>query len=987
MAGKERIYPNITREFLQLKPVDDSPEEKLDFIKGKRKRRVTRAAIQHEVDLEKENELFELMRSEEQQVSHMESEGLNSAEIHNLRVNSNESKRIKSLLLQFGIAKLLKQGDWLVNRIYEIPKSMGVLDFSRLLQNISDFQESIAGKDNKLIALDFGCGNGEYSEYIRKEDENRRWEVFGYADCIYFTLNDLLKNLIRDEFSGNEALREFVDVVSTLLIRRMSEDDSDEASSDKKSRIDGLASDINNIREILANLGEYIDLENRKRIKIDQEFLSDSEREISDACIELINEYFESPGQFLKKHFKKEALGLSKEEKIRLGEIDTEIERLQRESRYNSKKITVKIRVLPNANKTRASGEEVSEIKRGNRSYGDVNEHLLNLQNEKLRLHESAPDLSKYISLYPYNIIPARFDDYDEIFPASSVHFAWSFRATSHIDDEEYSKTVKKLAESLAPGGVYLDDGKRESWTRFERLEILSDIQRELGDEFRVRIISDGENANSVLIERAYKNDKEESMYYSDHAEIMSEGKEFIDIDEWKIKLPRLLVKNKIIKVLRGMFADPARWPYQNMHFKNVHPKLDKFVEKEVDTLFWNYLIESDEGLSDDILKLVNGISKKILRVIISELEESESEKNEFVPVNPGTAVQTIPRLTAVKDKYGINTERTFPVELLPRNHDIPNLEQVKRERMELAKCLIDLKEKSGNPPIHLIEFDDCFTNGLTMKTLNSILEDACFIFETDPEELIASSNVKLKEGEYPSLNDPNQIYIIGGSLNSAADRYGRKLTDEFCLPLLKQIESGAPARALGICFGSQSLMQAFGRLKDRQIKTVPGALQYGAFPFKFRQNSANVLGDLTGKNFTGYMTREDYTCIDSLSGLNPDDITPMAYELKESNGQVMINSEITPPVFNLLGGKVTVVQFHPEITLKDPETYEQIKKWTNKNLSLNTSYLLTKDIFDSQFDIKGKDGEGERPWVEEDIGPVLLMKILHNQAKSLIEE
>lgn len=987
MAGKERIYPNITREFLQLKPVDDSPEEKLDFIKGKRKRRVTRAAIQHEVDLEKENELFELMRSEEQQVSHMESAGLNSDEIHSLRVNSNESKRIKSLLLQFGIAKLLKQGDWLVNRSYEIPKSMGVLDFSRLLQSISDFQESIAGKDHKLIALDFGCGNGEYSEYIRKEDENRRWEVFGYADCIYFTLNDLLKNLIRVEFSGKEPLIEFVDVVSTLLIRRMSEDDSDVPSNNNKSRLEGLAADINNIREILANLGVYIDLENRRTIKIDQEFLSDAEREISDDCIALINEYLDSPDQFLKKYFIKEASGLTKEEKRRLREIDKEIERLQRESRYNSKKITVKIRVLPNANKTRESGEKKSKTIRGNRSYGDVNEHLLNLQNEKLRLQANAPDLSKYISLYPYNIIPAKFDDYDEIFPASSVHFAWSFRATSHIGDEEYSKTVKKLAESLAPGGVYLDDGKRESWTRFERLEILGNIQRELGDEFRVRIISDGEIANSVLIERAYKNDKEEYTYYSDHAEIMSEGKEFIDIDEWKIKLPRILIKNRIIKVLRSLFADSARWPYQNMHFKNVHPKLDEFVEKEVDTLFWNYLIESDEGLSDDISRLVNGISEKILKVIISELEESESEKNEFVPVNPGTDVQTIPRLTAVKDKYGINTERTFPVELLPRNHDIPNLEQMKRERMELAKYLIDLKKKTGNPPIHLIEFDDCFTNGLTTKTLNSILDDACFIFETDPEELIVSSNIKLKKGEYPALNNPNQIYIIGGSMNSAADRYGRRFTDEFCFPLLSQIESGAPARALGICFGSQSLMQAFGRLKDRQIKTVPGALQYGAFPFAFRQKSSNVLGDLSGKKFTGYMTREDYTCIDSLSGLSPDDITPIAYELKESNGHVMINSDITPPIFDLFGGKAVVVQFHPEITLKDPEIYEQIKKMTNKNLSLNDSYLLTKNIFESQFDIKGKDSEGERPWVKDDIGPVLLMKILHNQVKSLIEK
>lgn len=998
-ADISQEYPKITGEFEQFRPVDNSPQEKLDFIKGKRYRRVTRAAIKHLVDLDGEKRLISLMKEMEREISRMELSESSPYEIRRERNQSEVAREIKSLLLKFGIARLLKQGDWIINRKAEIPLSMGVIDFTEILQYISEFHDSHStdnfdANDNyKLVAVDLGCGNGEFCEILRTEVENepgRKWEVLGYADCIYFTLNDLLKNLLKDEYADDIFLQEFIDVVATLLIRELYKREN---SDDERKPVDilsALPSNLDSLRNILPELVKYIDLEGREKINVDLEFLSDSERKLSQGCKEMIEEYFKSPEEFIGKYFISQTQDLTDEEKQKLADIERSTRALSETDRRNTAKITLKIRRIGDDTR-RTSSESGSGIKRkpGRNTLNRLDQ-LKSLEIQKNLLKKKIPKLSGYSSLYPFNVIPGKFEEFKEIFPKSSIHYAYSFRSTSHADNESYINFYQDVARSIAPGGVYLDDGKKESWTRFERIALLRDLQHDLGDEFRIRIVCDEENAKSVLLERGFKLDDGSIEFFTDKfgEKILMPGNEFIEIDQWETRLPQIMIRNRVIEVLKKLFSDKEKWPSGNMHFKDVHATVDDAVRNEVNISMWEYLVEYDGGVSAEIKKTVDSISDKIVKVVMQELRERKLGNNEVVPLYEKSVVQTFPRLSAVEDSHGVNNERVFPVERMPRNKDIPTLEHMKRKSIELIKGLEKLKDEFKKQPLHVFEFDDCFTNGLMMDLLNRILSDACFIFNCNVEDFVKVSNVRLKNGEYPNMDESGLIYILGGSVNSAADKYGRKFTEEFCKPLLEYIKMGGFARALGVCFGSQTLMQAFGQLEDRKIKTISGALQYGAFPVALSKDKSGILDDMRGSKCAVGMTREDYTCFDDGNVFSGNNIEPLAHELRHENGNIFEDNDIAPAAFSLYSGRVVTTQFHPEISLTDPETENRINDWFSKNrYHVYSTFVLSDKMPSLQFDLKGRNMDGEEPWVERDAGPAFMLNTLLYQVNSLIEQ
>lgn len=964
--------------------------ESIDEIKEKRRERFSREAIRHHVDLKEEEELRELIAKEEREVMNLKRDGLTPNEIFLRRTQSPTSKRIKQLLQIFGIAKLNTSGDWIVNRKSEIPEAMGVIPFKDIMELQKHFNWIYDKKGRKaLVALDLGCGNGEFCEELRAEsdqDVNQPWEIYGYADRIYFTLQDFLRNLIRKEFGDDDALDEFIQVVSTLLLRELHEIEA--YSGHKTYEQDVLRSlpfNLGVIRPILQDLQKYIDIKGKHSIRVDLEFLSDAEREISVECRELIDAYIQDPKEFVSFYFKEVVQDLSPEEKNRLQGITAEMNVIKKSLDRVTRSLTRKIGKI-DVNERKKHEDEIKEEmrSRARRSTLVENRKKINaLKKERNRIMRKIPDLAPYISLYHYNVIPGSFDDLENIIPDQAVNFMWAFRSTSHLDNADYIGTIKDAATKLAPGGIFLDDGKRESWTRYERIEELDRLQDELGSEFSVRLIVKDGKPTAVLIERVLDSELSGKIFFSDKfgEEMLKEGSEIIDVHEWVTKMPSMYIRNKVIEVVRDAFVDATYEGLRGrMFFKGVHPVIEKgidYVEQNVDYDV-SQIEEVAEKLQRSVIRILEQKGGPVIKELLAQRVKPRKEKD---TISTLSRTQEIPM-------NGINRMRFFNVTDLPRNRDIPPKEALQMREFALVQGLSLLRQAIDRPPITVCEFDDCFTNKLMIDLLHNVLDSACFTYGVDFDDLVRIYNIKLRGDHYAQSSTLGVVNIIGGSTGNVYDEYGKRFTDHFVRPLMDEIAIGTPARFIGVCFGSQSILQAFGQQHNLPFNTAPGALQYGAFPVSFTGNKRSFLKELSGASYTVSMTRESYSLVDGYDELSNDLIAPLAFEYSKFNGRMQVDKELPPVAFSLYGGKVITTQFHPEISLKAPESHGEMNAWLDQNHQyLKQEFGEKGRTLPRHFDIKALSDSGIINWVEKDIGPFFMLNVLSRQIETLLTD
>jgi hypothetical protein len=953
---------------------------------------------------------------------------------------SDDFSKVKALYLKLGIAEMLTLGDWSVNRKDEIPKSMGVVSFPDIETQLLHFYDenkllAHSSKDgsNKLIHLDLGCGNGVMCDNLRSNESNPFgdekllsddcWAEVGYADRIYFTLNDLLHTFVKNEYKENAGLLEFINLISTLLTRKIyfskkhrKELSGDERKLKNERTLRDLASNPNLIRKILPHLDRYIKNLSKfaregKKVRADTEFPLDSERDVPR---DLIEEYLKAPASFLDKYFEPKAWkrNLQMEEKIKslddeIKSIDKELEKLARQ--------------LADPDTSPSSRSEI--ISKRQNHY----RKRKRLADERAGIAGGTEDLSGDITIYPHNVILGGFEKFAERFPeAPAFNFVHSFRASSHAEDPLYKDLNTQVAKRLKPGGIIIEDGKRESYTRYERINELMALQNELGPEYRVGVIADKEGAKSVLVQRAIICSDGTNKFFADEYgdRILCEGCFYVPIQDFSSEWPEVIFRNEIIKRLKELFINSILEDLEpgerykavfdgRMEFRSIHggDRLNSILRQQ--KVFTGREWQAIKAMSSDS-PVYGMFVDKVLRDVVAKEIEKVRQRVDAVTygatlLKPDSKVQTfpIPNRSSV-----INTTRCFETASLPRNLDVPDLNDpsLERERIELAAKLKKLEELTGKPPIKVLEFDNCFTNPLMVSTLCGLLgmEDSFDQSVLAENGLIEIENVKLKSMKYPAQQDG--IYIIGGSLNDVYDKYGEAFTDQFSQELLKRAEAGEPVRGLGICFGSQSLLQAFGNLRGRNFKTVKGALQFGAFPTRFSNSSQYpALKHLARKNCTTVMTRSGYSLVSGYENMGEEEIEPLAFEGALEGGGWKKNRSVPPVAFSLLNGAIITSQFHPEVRLADESHLHALRKHSKRyhnqiycrfgspahikksdnRIVVPRSALSSQDaIYNRNVHIPALDKAGRRTtWVEKDIGMAWLIPILNSHADSLLKQ
>jgi hypothetical protein len=276
------------------------------------------------------------------------------------------------------------------------------------------------------------------------------------------------------------------------------------------------------------------------------------------------------------------------------------------------------------------------------------------------------------------------------------------------------------------------------------------------------------------------------------------------------------------------------------------------------------------------------------------------------------------------------------------------------------------------------------------IKALHDILDERCFIMGIDFNALVGVLNISLKDKKFPNLNrEIAPMIILGGSEANASDENGKRFTDNVCIPLLEEIESCSIKKVLAICFGSQAVLQAYGRIKNVPISTMPGALQFGAFPAAFDESQKDILQELSGGMYTVGLTHGWYS---DCSGKRPSDMRPIAFEAGLLNGKLKPFHGLPPLGFSLFDGKVITTQFHPELQLSGKDENNQIAEWMEQNYGIIDRWYDApasnsgRSLFEKHFKPRGKSKNGVVPWIKKDVGPVFILNTLLKQARECVK-
>jgi GMP synthase-like glutamine amidotransferase len=248
-------------------------------------------------------------------------------------------------------------------------------------------------------------------------------------------------------------------------------------------------------------------------------------------------------------------------------------------------------------------------------------------------------------------------------------------------------------------------------------------------------------------------------------------------------------------------------------------------------------------------------------------------------------------------------------------NADVPQYRDLKEERRLLLISLEVLYKRIQTSPICLVEHKDCFTNSSMRDTLTKLLGG---VRNFNKYVIVHSIDPTVYEYPFP---DENRIYILGGSVSDTYDRFGHDFTRRFSLPLIEAVAKTSTMRVLSVCFGYQSLAEAYGNFVGVPLRTLKESEQFGYYPIDFEFDAHSAVKSLVAglpksAVFTrsGYPQTADMRPVTSIQGIHT--LASFAGDLKFGPH----SSHYLPPGVSYLtdastgSDKMIGVQFHPEI-------------------------------------------------------------------------
>lgn len=333
------------------------------------------------------------------------------------------------------------------------------------------------------------------------------------------------------------------------------------------------------------------------------------------------------------------------------------------------------------------------------------------------------------------------------------------------------------------------------------------------------------------------------------------------------------------------------------------------------------------------------------------------------------------------ESETGDLSQSSFPLESSPVlslksiNADVPQYKDLRKNRTRLLHHLEILYQRINGQPICLVEHKDCFTNGAMRDTLRKLLggiknfRKYVMIYSIDPTVY-----------QYP-LPMEDRIYILGGSVSETYDNFGHDFTRRFSLPLIESVAESSRMRVLAVCFGYQSMAQAYGNFIGVPIETKKEAYQFGVYPLHFHQDVHPAIEPLISRfpryavfSRSGYPQTADGRPVSSI----PDIQTLASLQGEFCYGST--SAHYLPPGVSYLKDpatghdKMVGVQFHPEIQ----NTKQHIQPILDFINTLKPSELMVSP----EVALEGSIGR-----VRKSIAQVFMTSVLEHFAKEITDQ
>jgi len=399
---------------------------------------------------------------------------------------------LKSQCVRSGVARLMVLGDWLIERDEEmVREGLATVALSELEMMLAKFYRDHGielAQGDKFIHLDVGCGNGQLPASMRlpKDERTRQWAEFGFADRIYYTMESLVRSLLRPEYANDPGLLEFIKTVSVLISRQIQAASAfaeQSPSTVHEWLMQGIETQPNLLRPVLQDLELYLGEHFRtmRDIAVDGEFLEDGRAFLSDGCLAKRDEYFELGSE-----------------------------------RFWSKYLDL----CPEVN------------------------------------------LNEQVSIFPRNIILGDFANIGQIFPEVPLfNLTHSRRGSSHAPDSSYFQLNLALARRLKPGGMIVDEGVAESYTRFRRLDEITMLREALKwpeGEYRVGVIANKNGARTLCVERGIPTNNGYAFFTDQNSEqFVQDGFAYLRLESHLAELtPEHRFSNEVTAAVRMVFSE-----------------------------------------------------------------------------------------------------------------------------------------------------------------------------------------------------------------------------------------------------------------------------------------------------------------------------------------------------------------------------------------------------------------------------------------------
>ena len=221
-------------------------------------------------------------------------------------------------------------------------------------------------------------------------------------------------------------------------------------------------------------------------------------------------------------------------------------------------------------------------------------------------------DLNKCVVTHVENFVPCDFEDMTDMFPEGSILLMDAVRSDSHVqDDERFFEGLKDAGKLLAPGGMYVTDGGRASYTAALRIP-----NRHIGSGVKYRVLMDGKTHNPLSIVVCKRHPTHVHQFMIDDPDItntLGEDTYLCDVSQIPVLRPDLVILDRIRRkyavAVRG--NEEAHAGVQGSIVGGVHEHLvQECARISIDPELLG------EGVSfSDLEQLALSIRKKVLSV------------------------------------------------------------------------------------------------------------------------------------------------------------------------------------------------------------------------------------------------------------------------------------------------------------------------------------------------------------------------------------